>query len=139
MREFRSKGVSFIISDQTPYTLFDCATILPSLKILFRLGHLSASILSSSEKEKAILIEQENRHFIVINGVTGEKYRGMSLELPIPTIIECNESEFEYKNEVDNKLCPFCGNLIEFDSNFCHNCGNKLIYDAFINTDKKIY
>ena len=43
-------------------------------------------------------------------------------------------------NEISKKnFCPYCDQKIEDDANFCYNCGNKLIYDVFINTDKKIY
>ncbi len=138
LREFRSKGVSFIISDQTPYTLFDCATILPSLKFLFRLGHLSASIMGSNEKEEALLPEQENRHFIVVNGVTGEKYRGKTLDLPIPTRLYNKRKQFEREYENTNKFCQFCHQIIDIDAVFCHRCGSKLIYDTFINSNSKL-
>jgi len=38
IREFRSKGLEFIIADQTPSDLFYSTIKIPNLKILFRLG-----------------------------------------------------------------------------------------------------
>jgi len=68
LREFRSKGLSLILVDQTPHRLFSCVTALPSLKILFRLSHLDNQIFTHNREIQEYLTLQKNRHAIVLNG-----------------------------------------------------------------------
>ncbi|MFX1599710.1 MAG: hypothetical protein ACFFB6_03865, partial [Promethearchaeota archaeon] len=68
LREFRSKGLSFILADQLPHRLFSCVTALPSLRILFRLSHLDNVIFTHNQRIQEYLTLQKNRHAIVLNG-----------------------------------------------------------------------
>ncbi len=74
LREFRGKGLAFIISDQTPHLLFNCASILPSFKILFRLGFQSSRLFSNKLTEQELIQSLRNRQAIVLNGVNAERY-----------------------------------------------------------------
>jgi len=74
LRVFRSKGLAFIISDQIPHRLFESATTLPSLKILFRLGYPDNIIFSNDNNELNLLSSLEKRIALMVNGNTGEKY-----------------------------------------------------------------
>lgn len=68
LREFRSKGLSLIIADQTPHRLFSCVTALPNLKILFRLSHLDNEMFTHNHEIQEYLTLQKNRHAIIMNG-----------------------------------------------------------------------
>jgi len=101
--------MSFILSDQTPSRLFTCVTTLPSLKILFRVGHPCNTILIGNPKEQDLLMLQKNRQALVLNGVTGEKY-----------IIET----LDYA--LTNHFCPYCKSVLEIQAESCNACGNPL-------------
>ncbi|MFX1530213.1 MAG: hypothetical protein ACFFBC_03790 [Promethearchaeota archaeon] len=68
IREFRSKGLSFILVDNAPHLLFNCATALPSLKILFGLDHLDINAFTGNLKIQDYLILQEPRNALIMNG-----------------------------------------------------------------------
>ncbi|MFX1297201.1 MAG: hypothetical protein ACFFD2_20405, partial [Promethearchaeota archaeon] len=74
LREFRGKGLSFIIADQTPSDLFNCVTKLPSFKILFRLGDECIKRFISIIKEQEFLSLLKNRQALVLDGVRGQRY-----------------------------------------------------------------
>ena len=68
MREFRSKGLSFILVDNVPNRLFSCATTLPSLKILFILDHLDMDVFTKNPQIQEYLILQSPRNALILNG-----------------------------------------------------------------------
>jgi DNA helicase HerA-like ATPase len=74
LREFRSKGLGFIISDVTPSDLFHAATKLPSVKILFRMGEECIRRFTSMEEYLRYLLLLENRQALVLNGNNTERY-----------------------------------------------------------------
>jgi len=67
IKEFRSKGLSFIIVDNTPNTLFDCVLGLPRLKILFSLSHLHSSRFTNNLKTQEYLLLQKKRHALILD------------------------------------------------------------------------
>ncbi len=131
LREFRSKGMSFILSDQTPSRLFTCVTTLPSLKILFRVGHPCNTTLIGNTKEQDFLMLQKNRQALILNGVSGEKYIIETMDYHLPHQIEGKASNIENLE----KYCPYCKNLIDNDSMFCDSCGNPLLDDLIKGSD----
>jgi hypothetical protein len=80
LKEYRSRGVGFVIVDQNPDRLFDDVASQPSIKILFRLDHPNNILFSENIEERQILTQLENRLIMVINGTTGEKYLGRSID-----------------------------------------------------------
>lgn len=74
LKEYRSRGVGFIIIDQSPARLFDDVASQPSIKVLFREDHPNNLLFSEDPFERQILTELPNRLALVINGATGEKY-----------------------------------------------------------------
>ena len=74
LKEYRSRGVGFVIADQSPARLFDDVASQPSIKILFRQDSPNNLLFSEDPMERQILTELPNRHASVINGATGEKY-----------------------------------------------------------------
>lgn len=132
LREFRSKGMSFILSDQTPSRLFTCVTTLPSLKILFRVGHPCNTILIGNPKEQDLLMLQKNRQALVLNGVSGEKYIIETLDYVLPDTDDEIYREFEEFME----FCPYCKTSLEIDAEFCNACGNPLFDDLVKASDE---
>ena len=123
LREFRSKGLSFILSDQTPSRLFDCVTLLPSLKIVFRVGYPCNTRMIGNPKEQEFLMLQKNRQALILNGITGEKYVIETLDFNIPNR---NGNEL-YDKKIKVDICPYCETKVDFDSNFCLYCGKPFI------------
>jgi hypothetical protein len=116
LREFRSKGLSFILSDQTPSRLFDCVTTLPSLKIIFRVGYPCNKTMIGNAKEQELIILQKNRQALVLNGISGHKYLIETLDYTLPAHIEnVNSSQV--------KVCPYCETPVDNNSEFCIFCG----------------
>ncbi|MHA1492151.1 MAG: ATP-binding protein [Promethearchaeota archaeon] len=74
LKEYRSRGVGFIIADQSPMSLFDDVASQPSIKVIFRVDHPNNLLFSEDVKERQILTQLENRIALVISGATGEKY-----------------------------------------------------------------
>jgi len=114
LREFRSKGLSFILSDQTPSRLFECVTLLPSLKIVFRVGYPCNTRMIGNPKEQEFLMLQKNRQALILNGITGEKYVIETLDFITPR--DKKKVFFNNRNKVE--ICPYCETKIDFDSNF---------------------
>jgi hypothetical protein len=122
LREFRSKGMSFILSDQTPSRLFTCVTTLPSLKFLFRVGHPCNTTLIGNPKEQDFLMLQKNRQALILNGISGEKYIIETIDYQLPSKIRVNSSDTE---NIEN-FCPYCKGNVEIDSTSCELCGNPI-------------
>jgi len=120
LREFRSKGLSFIISDQTPSRLFECVSLLPSLKILFRLGFPCNVKLISNIEEQEFLTNQKNRQALVINGINGEKF-----------IIETMDFYPLKPKLMTDRNCVYCHKKINKNEHFCLNCKNTLKPNTF--------
>ena len=74
LREFRSKGLSFILVDPTPHRLFSCVTTIPSLKILFRLSQIDNRLFTGNLKVQDYLTLLKNRHAVILNGNNEEMY-----------------------------------------------------------------
>jgi hypothetical protein len=74
IREFRSKGLGFIIADNTPSHLFYSATNLPSLKILFRLWEDCIRRFTTSLDDRNFLILLRKRRALVLNGNNSDRY-----------------------------------------------------------------
>jgi hypothetical protein len=115
LREFRSKGLSFILSDQTPSRLFDCVVTLPSLKIVFRVGYPCNTKIIGNPKEQEFIMLQKNRQALILNGITGEKSVIETLDFKLPSITppDINESE-----DI-GKVCDYCGSLVNSSVTFC--------------------
>ena len=65
IKEFRSKGLSFFIADNTAHRLFSCAVSLPRLKILFGLGHKDSSLFTNNLKTQEYLLVQKKHHALI--------------------------------------------------------------------------
>ena len=74
LKEYRSRGVGFIIADQSPSRLFDDVVSQPSIKVIFREDYPNNLLFSEDPFERQILTQLENRLALVINGATGERY-----------------------------------------------------------------
>ena len=74
LKEYRSRGVGFIIADQSPKRLFDDVSSQPSIKIIFRVDYPNNTLFSEDIKERQLLTQLAHRHAYIINGATGEKY-----------------------------------------------------------------
>lgn len=74
IEEYRSRGLGFIIIDQTPSNLFRAVTKSPSLKIVFKLDLECGKFLMLDEKELNYLKNQEQRRALVFNGASAEEY-----------------------------------------------------------------
>ncbi len=122
LREFRSKGLSFIIVDQTPSRLFESVFALPSLKILFRLGYPCNTLFTGNTSEQGYLTLQKNRHALVFNGINGEKYVIETLDLSL-------QKQLPYQTEITEISCPYCNSLIDHAVKYCTFCGNPLLSD----------
>ena len=74
LKEYRSRGVGFIIADQSPGSLFSDVASQPSIKVIFREDYPNNLLFSEDPIERQILTQMSNRLAMVINGATGEKY-----------------------------------------------------------------
>ncbi len=122
IREFRSKGLSFIIVEQIPSRLFEAVITLPSLKILFRLGYPCNTLFTGNAKEQNYLTLQKNRQALVLNGIIGEKYVIETLDTSI-------QPQIAYMNGNTKKLCYNCNSLIDYEAKYCMFCGKTLLPD----------
>ena len=80
LKEYRSRGVGFVIADQSPARLFDDVVSQPSIKVIFREDYPNNLLFSEDPVERQILTQLPNRLALVINGATGEKYLMKTLE-----------------------------------------------------------
>ena len=55
LKEYRSRGVGFIIADQSPKRLFDDISSQPSIKIIFRVDYPNNTLFSEDIKERQLL------------------------------------------------------------------------------------
>jgi len=74
LKEYRSRGVGFVIADQSPDNLFKDVTSQPSIRIIFREDFPNNTLFSEDPFERQLLTQLENRIAFVINGTTGERY-----------------------------------------------------------------
>ncbi len=74
LKEYRSRGVGFIIADQSPSQLFEDVPSQPSVKIIFREDYPNNSLFTEDPEERQLITQLENRFALVNNGATGEKY-----------------------------------------------------------------
>lgn len=74
LKEYRSRGVGFIIADQSPDNLFKDVTSQPSIKVIFRQDFPNNVLFSEDPNERQMLTQLENRLALMINGATGEKF-----------------------------------------------------------------
>ena len=83
LKEYRSRGVGFVIVDQSPSTLFDTISSQPSIKVIFRVDYPNNLLFSEEISERQMLTQLPNRLALVNNGTTGEKYLIKSLEFDL--------------------------------------------------------
>jgi len=83
LKEYRSRGVGFIIADQSPSQLFEDVASQPSIKIIFRQDYPNNTLFSEDIFEWQMLTQLENRIALIINGATGEKFLIQTLEYNI--------------------------------------------------------
>ena len=83
LKEYRSRGVGFIIADQSPDNLFKDVASQPSIKIIFREDYPNNVLFSEDPIERQMLTQLPNRIAMVINGATGEKYLIKTLDYNI--------------------------------------------------------
>jgi len=83
-KEYRSRGVGFIIVDQSPSRLFDDVVSQPSIKVIFREDYPNNLLFSEDLLERQILTQLANRLALVLNGATGEKYLIKTLDHILP-------------------------------------------------------
>ena len=81
LREYRSKGLAFVFSDNTPWRLFECVLTLPSLKILFRLGHPCEELFTNDLEEQRFISLLKNRQAFVLNGITSDRFVMQTIDL----------------------------------------------------------
>ena len=80
LKEYRSRGVGFIIVDQSPSNLFDIISSQPSIKVIFREDYPNNLLFSEDPNERQMLTQLPNRLALVFNGTTGEKYLMKTLD-----------------------------------------------------------
>ena len=80
LKEYRSRGIGFIIVDQSPIRLFDDVSSMPSIKVLFRQDYPNNTLFSEDNYDRQVLTQLPNRFALVMNGATGEKYLIKTLE-----------------------------------------------------------
>ena len=81
IREFRSKGLGFIIATVIPSNLFYSATKMPSLKILFGLGEECIKRFTSALDDRNFLMLLKVRRALVLNGNNSDRYAIQTVEL----------------------------------------------------------
>ncbi len=74
LKEYRSRGVGFVIADHSPSQLFEEVVSQPSIKVIFRQDYPNNTLFSEDPFERQMLTQLENRLALVNNGATGEKY-----------------------------------------------------------------
>ncbi|HZX11168.1 MAG TPA: hypothetical protein VFG01_09515 [Acidobacteriota bacterium] len=95
--EFRSKGLAFIIADQSPSDLFECTIKIPSLKFIFRVGNKGVQCFTNNFEEQEYIRFLKNRLMLVINGVNGEKYTLKTIDYESAMLEYTGPSYLEYK------------------------------------------
>lgn len=73
LKEYRSRGVGFVVADQSPARLLDDVASQPSIKVIFREDYPNNLLFSEDTYERQLLTQLPNRLALVINGATGEK------------------------------------------------------------------
>jgi len=84
LKEYRSRGIGFIIADQSPSDLFDIISSQPSIKVIFREDYPNNQLFSENANEREMLTQLPNRIALVLNGTTGEKYLMKSIDYETP-------------------------------------------------------
>ncbi len=74
LREFRSKGLGFIIVSVTPSDLFVSTTKLPSIKILFRMGEECIRRFTHMLDDHKYLMLLKARQALVLNGNNADRF-----------------------------------------------------------------
>jgi hypothetical protein len=82
LREYRSKGISFVIISNSHSNLFPCVIKLSSLRILFRMESGDAKLLTSMQDDQRFLMLLESQKALVLNGNTGERYAIKTIDFP---------------------------------------------------------
>ncbi|MFX1395776.1 MAG: ATP-binding protein [Promethearchaeota archaeon] len=80
LKEYRSRGVGFVLADQSPSSLFGDVVAQPSLKVIFRQDYPNNLMFSESPTERQALTQLPNRIALVLNGATGEKFLVKTLD-----------------------------------------------------------
>jgi len=80
IEECGGKGLGFIISEQRPYFLFDCALDSARIRIIFRLGYPNNEIYTGKLEEREMLLSLESRYALVLN--ENERYLCKTMDDP---------------------------------------------------------
>ncbi|MBN1803040.1 MAG: ATP-binding protein [Candidatus Lokiarchaeota archaeon] len=90
LKEYRSRGVGFVLADQSPSTLFGDVVTQPSVKVIFRQDYPNNLLFSESSDERQSITQFPNRIALILNGATGEKYLIKTIDINIFRLIEKN-------------------------------------------------
>jgi len=74
LQEFRGKGTSIIVVDQTPSDLLDSVIKFPSLRFVFREQKDDVELFTNILEEQEFLKSLQNRNVLVLNGSRGERF-----------------------------------------------------------------
>ncbi len=75
MGDFEERSVYFIIEDDQPQSFYPCILKNTPLKILFRLWYPQNKSLKLNQNELECLESLPNRQVLVLNKLTGERFR----------------------------------------------------------------
>lgn len=70
----RSRGISFILTDQKPSRLYDSSHQTPMIYLIFRTPHSCSHLFATYEDELDFIQSLPHRRALLINGVKGYKY-----------------------------------------------------------------
>jgi len=85
LREFRSKGLGFIIVSVTPSDLFVSTTKLPSIKILFRMGEECIRRFTHMLNDHKYLMLLKARQALVLNGNNADRFSIQTITVTVKT------------------------------------------------------
>ena len=85
LREFRSKGLGFIIVSVTPSDLFVSTTKLPSIKILFRMGEECIRRFTHMLDDHKYLMLLKARQALVLNGNNADRFSIQTITVTVKT------------------------------------------------------
>jgi hypothetical protein len=105
LSEFRSRGISVIVSDQMPYKLLPCVVNEQQIKVMFNLNDSeSPYYISKVEAEQELLCSIPERTALMFNGISGERYLFYSKDV-------VSKSSLDFKREGKITLEEFFSRL----------------------------
>ncbi len=85
LAEFRSRGIGFVIADQSATHVIPAATRIPQLQVIFRVDEDTLHELNLPPVEIAIVQQLKPRQALVIDRATPQRYVMETLDYVIPT------------------------------------------------------